>query len=162
MSSYDSYPAELDLFLGGLLVTFGIFIILFAILAYILTAIIYYKTAQTNGLQDIAFWSWIPLLNVYVLFALGSTKTTLEEIKKDAIKFTIIYFALAIVSIIPIIGFLASIAMMIIAIYYMYRILYRWTADSGKAILFVVLTFITGGLFFMIYGLIMMKKPFLA
>ncbi|SOB90828.1 hypothetical protein SAMN05880501_101218 [Ureibacillus xyleni] len=162
MSSYESYPAELDLFLGGLLVTFGIFIILFAILAYVLTAIIYYKTAKTNGLEDIAFWSWIPLLNVYVLFALGSTKTSIEEIKKDAIKFTIIYFVLAILSIIPIIGFLASIAMMIIAIYYMYRLLYRWTGDSGKAILFVVLTFITGGIFFMIYGLIMMKKPFLA
>ena len=160
MSSYDSYQA--DMFLGGLLVTFGIFFILFAILAYILTAIIYYKTAKTNGLEDIAFWSWIPLLNVYVLFALGSTKTTLEKIKKEAIKFMIIYIVLAIVSIIPIIGFLASIAMMIIAIYYMYRLFYRWTADSGKSIIFVVLTFITGGLFFMIYGLIMMKKPFLA
>ncbi|RUL49820.1 MULTISPECIES: hypothetical protein [Lysinibacillus] len=159
---YETYPNEMDLFFGGLFVVVIIVGLILALVGYILTAIIYYNSAKVNGLGDIAFWSWIPVLNVYALFALGSSKTSIEGIKKDALMFTLIYFGLLVVSFIPFIGILTSIAMAIIAIYFMYRLFYRWTGDSGKAILFIVLTLITGSIFFYIYGLIMMKKPFVA
>lgn len=161
MSSYSSYPTEYDVF-GGLLLTFIIVGIVLGILGYIITAIIFYNAAKTNGLAEIAFWSWIPIANAYVLFALGSIKTSTDEIKKDALKFLLIYIALAIISIIPFIGILASIALMVISIYYIYRLFYRWIGDTGKSILFVFLTFITCSIFYYVYGLLRMKKPFVA
>ena len=157
---YETYPTEADILFGGFFIGFVIVMLLFALLSYIITAIIYFYTTKTNGLGEIAFWSWIPLLNVYALFALGSTKPSLEEIKKDALKFLLIYIGLTIISIIPFIGFLSSIAMLVIGVYFMYRLFYRWTGESGTAILFVVLTILTCSLFYYIYGLIKMKKPF--
>ncbi|MFP3918133.1 hypothetical protein U5N28_10005 [Lysinibacillus telephonicus] len=162
MSSYNSYSSEYDALFGGLLLTFIIVGIVLGILGYIITAIIFYNAAKTNGLAEIAFWSWIPIANAYVLFALGSIKTSTDEIKKDALKFLLIYIALAIISIIPFIGILASIALMVISIYYIYRLFYRWIGDTGKSILFVFLTFITCSIFYYVYGLLRMKKPFVA
>ncbi len=161
MSSY-SYTNDYDVFYGGLFFAFLLIALAFVVVSYVITALIYYYTTKTNGLEEIAFWSWIPLLNVYALFALGSTKTTIEEIKKEALKFLLIYIGLGILSIIPFIGILASIAMLVLGIYFMYRLYFRWTGESGTSILFIVLTFITGSLFYYIYGLIKMKKPFVA
>lgn len=157
---YNTYPTEADILFGGFFIGFLIFTLVLALLGYIITAIIYFYTTKTNGLGEISFWSWIPLLNVYALFALGSTKTSLEEIKKDALKFLLIYIGLTIISIIPFIGILSSIAMIVIGVYFMYRLFFRWTGESGTAILFVVLTIITGSIFYYVYGLIKMKKPF--
>ncbi|RQW75473.1 hypothetical protein EBB45_06925 [Lysinibacillus composti] len=158
--SYSTYPSEYDAMVGGFFVIFLFIALALALLGYIIMAVVYYITAKTNGLQEIAFMSWIPIVNIYVLFALVSDKETLEEIKKEALKWTLIYIGLLIVSFIPIIGFIASIAAMVIGIYYIYRLFYRWTGEQGMSILFVVLTFITGSIFLYIYGLIKMKKPF--
>ncbi|RHW39960.1 hypothetical protein D1B33_03690 [Lysinibacillus yapensis] len=162
MNSYGYTPSDYDVLFGGLFVTIIIATIIFAIAGYIITALIYYYSAKTNGLGEIAFWSWIPVLNIYVLFALGSTKTSLDEIKKEALMFLLIYIGLGILSIVPFIGVLASIALIVIAVYFIYRLFFRWTGDSGTSILFVVLMFITGSIFYYIYGLIKMKKPFVA
>lgn len=160
---YDTYQSEYDAALfGGFLLTFIFIMIAIGVVGYVITAIIYYYTTKTNGLGEISFWSWIPLVNVYVLFALGSTKTSIEEIKKDALKFLLIYIGLTIISFIPFIGILTSIAMAVIGVYFMYRLFYRWTGESGTAILFVVLSIITGSIFYYVYGLIKMKKPFVA
>lgn len=161
MSTYNGYQSEYDAALfGGFLLTVILITLAIAVVGYLITAFIYYYTTKTNGLGEIAFWSWIPLLNVYALFALGSTKTSIDEIKKDALKFLLIYIGLTIISIIPFVGILSSIAMVVIGVYFMYRLFYRWTGESGTAIIFVVLTFITGSIFYYIYGLIKMKKPF--
>lgn len=162
MSSYSTYPSEYDAMLGGFLVIFVIAAIIFAVLAYVVTALIYYFASKTNGLGDIAFWAWIPIIHIYLLFALCSKKESLDEIKKDALKWTLIYIGLLVVSMIPVIGFIASLAAVVIAIYYMYLLFYRWTGEQGMSILFVFLSLITGSLFFYIYGLIKMKKPFVA
>jgi len=158
---YNSYQSDYEAaFLGGLFITFLFIIIALGVVSYLISAFIYYYTSKTNGLGEIAFWSWIPLLNVYALFALGSTKTSIEEIKKEALIFLWIYIGLTVLSFIPFIGILASIAMVIIGVYFMYRLFYRWTGEAGTAILYVVLTFITGSIFYYIYGLMKMKKPF--
>ena len=148
--------------LMSFILAFIVIFIIIAVIAYILSAIIYYNTAKTNGFNEIAILSWIPIINIYVLFALGSKKATIEEVKSDALKYTLIYFGLAIVSFIPFVGFLTGIAMMVLMIYYSYRLYYRWTGDQSKAILFVVLMYLTGGIFFYIYGLIKMKERFYA
>lgn len=160
MSYYDTSLNEFDVFYGGLFFAFLLVVLVLCVVGYILTAIIYFYTAKTNGLTEITFWSWIPILNVYVLFALGSSKTTLEGIKKEALILLLVYIGLMIVSLIPFIGILASIALCILAFYYMYRLFKRWTGETGMSILFIVLTIITGSIFYYIYGLIKMKKPF--
>lgn len=82
--------------------------------------------------------------------------------EKDALTWMIIYAVLFVVSFIPFIGWLASLAMMVIFIYYSYRLFYRWTGESGKALLFVILTIVTFSIFFYVYGLIKMKQEFVA
>lgn len=146
----------------GYILGFIVFFLIIAVIAYILSAIIYSNTANTNGFNEIAVISWIPIINIYVLFALISKKSTLPEVKSDALKFTLIYFGLAIISIIPVLGFLAAIGLMILMIYCFYRLFYRWTGDQTKAILFVILMYITGGIFFYVYGFIKMKDRFMA
>lgn len=155
---YDS-----DVLLGGILAGFLIFILIVGIISYILFALIFYNTAKTNGLENIAYISWIPIVQSYVLFALGSKKTTYEEIKKDATKWFIIYLVLSIITmIIPIINLFTGIALLIISLYYLYRLFYRWIGETGMAVVFVIISLITSELFFLIYGLIKMKKPFVA
>ncbi|KGR76530.1 hypothetical protein [Ureibacillus sinduriensis] len=160
--TYSTYSSDYDAFYGGLFFVFLIITLALVVLGYVVNALIYYYTAKTNGLGEVSFWAWIPLVNVYLLFAFGSSKTTMQEIKKESLMFLLIYIGLAIVSIIPLIGILASIAMIVLGLYYMYRLFYRWTGETGMSILFIILTIITGSLFYYIYGLIKMKKPFVA
>jgi len=152
---------DFSLIMSFIIAFFVIFLII-AVIAYILSAIIYSTTAKTNGFHEIAWISWIPIINIYILFALGSKKASIPEIKSDALKFTLIYFGLAILSVIPLLGFLTAIAMVVLMAYYFYRLYYRWTDDQGKAIIFVILMYITGGISFYIYGLIKMKDRFMA
>ena len=154
---YLDYAIIMSYILG-----FIVFFLIIALIAYILSAIIYSNTAKTNGFQEIAVISWIPIINIYVLFALGSKKTTIEEVKSDALIYTLIYFGLGIVAAIPFIGLIAGIAMVILSAFYFYRLYYRWTGDQAKAILFVVLMYLTGGIFFYVYGLMKMKDRFMA
>ncbi|MDN4492168.1 hypothetical protein [Ureibacillus aquaedulcis] len=160
--TYSSYPSEYDAFYGGLFLVFLLITLALVVIGYVVNALIYYNTAKTNGLGEISFWAWIPLLNIYLLFAFGSSKTTMDEIKKEALIFLLIYIGLAIVQIIPFIGVLASIALVVLGLFYMYRLFYRWTGEQGMSILFIILTIVTGSLFYYIYGLIKMKKPFVA
>lgn len=159
-----TYYYESDLLVGGVLVGFIIFSIVIGMLSYILNALIFYNTSKVNGLEDIAYISWIPIVNCYILFALTSKKTTYEDRKKDATKWFIIYFGLSVLAIllsfVPILPSLILFTCSIIYLVFLYRLFYRWSPESGMSILFIILTIITGGLFFIIYGLIKMKKPF--
>lgn len=141
----------------------GFFVLLvLALICYIITAIIYYYTAKTNGPNDLAFLAWIPIINYYLFFTFGSKKTEPDEIKKDALIWAVIYAVLLVISFIPLIGWLANLALLAIFVYYLYRLFYRWTGESGKAVLFVILSLITLGIFFYIYGLIKKSEKFVA
>lgn len=160
LAYYSSGAAEFSLL--AFIAMFGVALIIFGLVLYVIGALVYYNTAKTNGLGDIAFLGWIPLANTYLFFALGSTKKEESEIKKDALIWTLVYFGIFVISFIPFLGFVSSIAMFGLFAYFAYRILYRWTGDSGKAVLFTILSIITGFLFFYIYGLVKMKQPFVA
>lgn len=154
---YDS-----DIIAGGVLFSILIFSFVIGIIIYILFALILYNTAKTNGLEKIAFISWIPIAQTYVLFALGSKKSVYDEITKDATKWIIIYIVLFITVIIPIINIITGLALTVISIYYLYRLFYRWSGETGMSVVFVVINLITSNLFLLIYGLIKMKSPFVA
>lgn len=160
---YSNHMAFVDLAaFAAMLMAMLIIGIIFAIIAYILSAIIYSNTAKTNGFHEITFMSWIPIVNIYMMFAFGAKKSTMEEVKSEALKYTLIFFGLVIVSFIPFIGVLSSIALFILMVYFYYRLFFRWTGEQGKSVLFVVLTFITCGIFFFVYGFMKMKKTFVA
>lgn len=165
--NYDSYNSEFDTLLNDPLAA-GFFLIImliglvYGIISYIVTALIYFKTSKTNGFTDAAFIAWIPLLNVYSLFLLTANRNGHSAIRAIAKRNTLIYFGLFIVSFIPVIGFIGSLGAAGLGLYYTYRLLYRWSGETGKAILYVILTLITGGIFFAVYGLMRMNKPFKA
>ncbi|MEG0258314.1 MAG: hypothetical protein RR595_02525 [Lysinibacillus sp.] len=161
--SYDPYAtSNNEELLGGLLVVGIILLLIVALISYVIGALIYFKTAKTNGYEDIAFLAWIPLVNFYLLFLFAATGSTEEEKRASAKKNIIIYIALFVVSFIPLIGLLFSLGMMVISVYMMYRLLYRWSGDKTRGILFTVCTIVTSGIFFLIYGLMRMNRPFRA
>lgn len=165
--SYESYNNEFESLLNdplatAFLISFVLIGLVFIFIAYLVSALIYFKTSKTNGYEDVAYIAWIPFLNIYILFLLiaqSEEDTTNRSIAKIN---TLIYYGLFIVSFIPVIGYIASIGMTGFMLYAMYRLFYRWSGETGKAILYIILTFFTAGLFFAIYGLMRMSRPFKA
>lgn len=158
--SYDSYYSDYEAVFGGLLIIALLVGLVVAVVYYVVSALIYYTASKTNGFSDVAYIAWIPLVNVYSLFLLAATDDEDIAIRASAKKNTLIYIGLFIVSFIPMIGFLASLVMAGYMLYYSYRLMLRWSGEEGKAVLYVILSLLTGGLFFMIYGLMRMNKPF--
>lgn len=165
--NYESYTNDFesilsDPYAAGFLLIIVLVGFFFSIIAYLVTALIYFKTSKTNGYSDVAYIAWIPFVNVYSLFLLiaqNEDDTTNRSIAK---RNTLIYYGLFIVSFIPLIGYIASIGMAGFMLYAMYRLLYRWSGETAKAILYIILTFFTAGLFFAVYGLMRMSRPFKA
>lgn len=160
--SYDSYYSNYEAVFGGLLIVAILVVLGITVVYYVISALIYYTTSKTNDFHDVAYIAWIPLVNVYSLFLLTANGDDDVTIRALAKKHTLIYIGLFIVSFIPAIGLIASLVMAGYVLYYSYRLMLRWSGDSGKAVLYVILSVITGGLFFMIYGLMHMNKPFKA
>lgn len=152
----DYYSNEMDMLAGPMFIAAVIVALIIGLISYVIYGLIFFKTAKTNGFDDAAYISWIPIANFYMLFLL--TGDTVD--RSVAKKWFWIYVALIALSWIPVLGWILSIASVVISIYFYYRLLYRWTAEQNKAILYDVLTMISGGLFFMIYGLMRMNRPF--
>ena len=165
--SYDMYMNEFDSIMNDPFFAGIVFIILiiglfFSIIAYLISALIYFQTSKTNGYQDVAYIAWIPFVNVYSLFLLiGNYKDDLTN-RSVAKRNTLIYYGLFILSFIPFISFIASIGMIGFMLYALYQLFYRWSGETGKAVLYIILTFFTAGLFFAVYGLMRMNRPFRA
>ncbi len=164
MYNYDSsyYSNDWDAAMGGLFIILILAALVLGLIAYIISALIYFMTSKTNGFGDVAYIAWIPIINVYSLFLLTAGGDNREMVRATALKNTLIYAGMFIVSFIPFLGILASLGMVGFSIYFMYRLFYRWCGETGKAVLYTILTVITGGLFFAIYGLMRMNKPFVA
>lgn len=159
--SYDSYYYnDYDAALGGFFLLIIIASLVLGLIAYVVSALIYFMASKTNGFGDIAYIAWIPLINVYSLFLLTADGVDNETVRAAALKNTLIYAGLIIVSFIPFIGIIASLGAVGFTLYFTYRLFYRWSGETGKAVLYIILTLITGGIFFMIYGLLRMNRPF--
>ncbi|MDM5247508.1 hypothetical protein [Lysinibacillus sp. G4S2] len=160
--SYDATEyndAILDLFLA----LFLLILLVFALAGYIFNALIYYKASEKNGFSDMAYIAWIPIINIYSLFLLTAKGDDDKAVRAAALKPTLIFTGLLLfLFLIPLIGFISLPIMFGLWIYYSYRLLYRWSGDTGKAVLYTVLSLITGGIFHAIYGLMHMNQPFKA
>lgn len=160
--NYDSSISDYDVILGGLFLIAILIGLVLAIISYVVTALIYFRASKTNGFSDVAYIAWIPLLNVYSLFLLTANRGDNTTDRAIAKRNTLIYFGLIVISFIPFIGFIASLGATCFGLYYTYHLLYRWSGETGKAVLYIILTIISCGLFFMIYGLMRMNRPFKA
>ncbi|MEK5231605.1 hypothetical protein MHB42_07480 [Lysinibacillus sp. FSL K6-0232] len=159
--NYDSYYYnDYDAFFGGLFLVIILVSLVLGLIAYVITALIYFMASKTNGFGDVAYIAWIPIINVYSLFLLTADGYDQETVRATAKRNILIYAGLLIISFIPFIGWIASIGAVGFTLYFTYRLFYRWSGETGKAVLYIILTLITGGLFFMIYGLMRMNRPF--
>ncbi|MEG0450896.1 MAG: hypothetical protein RR595_13655 [Lysinibacillus sp.] len=158
----DSSYSEYDAMLGGILIVAILVMLVLAIIGYFISALIFYNASKTNGFKDLAYFAWIPIANIYSLFLLTAISDDAATTRATAKKNTLIYFGLFIVSLIPLIGLVASLVMAGFVIYYSYVLMYRWSGETGKAVLYVILSIVTAGLFFAIYGLMRMNKRFVA
>ncbi|MFJ7732557.1 hypothetical protein ACIQXF_11740 [Lysinibacillus sp. NPDC097231] len=159
--SYDSYY-DYDAVLGGVFFLIIVVALVLGLIAYIVSALIYFMASKTNGFGDVAYIAWIPIINVYSLFLLTANGADHKTVRATAKKYTLIYIGLLIVSFIPIIGFISTLCTTVFMFYFTYRLFYRWSGEKGKAVLYIILSFVTGGLFFFIYGLMRMNRPFVA
>lgn len=160
---YDSYYYDdLDAALGGIFIIIMVIGLVLSIVSYVISSLIYYKASKINGFSDLAYIAWIPIINVYSLFLLTAKGEDNATVRGAAKKNALIYVGLILVSFIPLIGIIASLGLLGFTLYFTYRLFYRWTGETGKAILYIILSFITFGLFYYIYGLMKMNKPFVA
>ncbi|WP_409368999.1 hypothetical protein [Lysinibacillus sp. 38-6] len=160
MNYYDPYYSDYDAVFGGFMLLFFFVFLVLLIIGYVVNALIYFMASKTNGFDDVAYIAWIPIINIYSLFLLTAPGDDDATIRAAAKKITLIYAGLFIISFVPLVGFLASIVMFGYWIFYTYRLLYRWTGETGKAVLYIILSIITCGLFYVIYGLMRMRRPF--
>ncbi|GAB0169471.1 hypothetical protein LSPCS325_29080 [Lysinibacillus sp. CTST325] len=161
---YDSYNSnDFDEFFGSLFIILLLLVLLMGIAGYIISSLIYYQASKTNGFDDLAYIAWIPIINVYSLFLLTAKGDDDATVRAEALKNVLIYGGLLLVSfIIPFIGIFASFGIWIYVMYFTYRLFYRWSGEPGRAVLYIILSLITFGLFYFIYGLMKMNKPFVA
>jgi len=161
---YDSSYNEFDDLDVEFLIIMLICITLISIADYVINSLIYYQASKANGFSKQAYIAWIPLVGVYNLFLLTAKGDDDASVRAAAIKNVIIYAVLTIVLFIPylFLDIIGSVGFLGFMFYFTYRLFYRWTGRTGKAVLYTILSFITLGLFYAIYGLIKMNKPFVA
>lgn len=162
MYSNFYYSNELDGLSSAVIVGILIASVIIGIISYFIYSYIFWATAKTNGFQDAAYISWIPIFQFYMLFLLSAKGNDLAERRKNAKLLFWIYLGTILLAWIPILGILLSLVSTVVVIYGYYLLYLRWTAEKNKSILYTVATFITGGLFYVIYGLMHMKRPFKA
>ena len=80
------YYSDLDAAMGGLFFIFILAALAIGLIAYIISALIYFMTSKTNGFGDVAYIAWIPIINVYSLFLLTAGGDTRETIRATALK----------------------------------------------------------------------------
>ncbi|MFJ6207082.1 hypothetical protein [Lysinibacillus sp. NPDC092081] len=162
---YDSSYNEFD-GLDGLDVEFLIIMLiciaLISIADYLINSLIYYQASKANGFSKQAYIAWIPLVGVYNLFLLTAKGDDDASVRAATKKNVLIYVGLILVSFIPFLGIIASLGLFGFTLYFTYRLFYRWSGEPGRAVLYIILSFITFGLFYFIYGLMKMNKPFVA
>lgn len=124
------------------------------IVAYFLTAIALYTMAKNDRIDDAVF-AFIPFLNMKVWGDLAKGK--LPDFLKENAGWKVfgIYIVCFFLNFIPVIGWLASVVTVVLAIYLMYAILERY---GTNAVLFTILHVITLSVFLPIHLFVIRKE----
>lgn len=124
------------------------------LITYVLLSLVLYTTAKTNSFHNTAYIAWLPIINIYLLFQLIAKGMDSKRQHSNAIKLLVIYFiTMTIFILLSNFGIMFSIALLVICYFPYYKLFYRWTAQNNKSTLYLVATILTGGFFFIVYGL---------
>lgn len=138
--NYDSSAFALLAFLGA----FAFIAFIIAIVIYILASLGLYKLAQNAGIEN-PWLAWIPIANLYILGKLVKTVSLGSfEIPSLEIVLPVASVASAILGSIPAIGWIFSIAFLVLAVLVLYKLftMYRPEQATLWIILSIVLSFI--------------------
>lgn len=139
-----------DGIIAGFLALGLIFIIIFlvwAVVAYLLTAFALYNMAKADGLED-AFFAFIPFLNCKTWGDLIGKKFPQFMQPQSGWKLVGVYVACFIIGWIPFLNVVSSILLFVLGIYVIYLLFERYTTN---AVLYTVLHVITCSIFLPIH-----------
>lgn len=144
-NAYMNDPAALGAVLGGLFAFLAIFIVI-AIVLYIFLAIGLYTLAKKEG-DELAWLAFIPVAQYYTMGNLVKGNFTVFGKKIDRPEIILLVTAIVapMLSMIPVLGFLAAIASMILFISAIYHVFRKYKGD--RATMFTVLSVIFSFLF---------------
>lgn len=133
---------------------FSVFVIIWAIAAYLLSAYALYTMAKNEGRED-AFLAFIPFINCKVQGDLVAKKLPSFMSSEAGWKLFGVYVVIFILSFVPLINIFTGILSIGLGVYIMYAILERY---SDNAVLFTVIHVITACLFFPLHLFLVRKN----
>lgn len=119
-----------------------IFIAIIVVVLYVLLALGLSTLAKNNGYEDKAILAWIPFANLYLLGLMSGDARIFNSFDLKADVVGILLAVGPLVTAIPIIGFIVSIAIFIIAIYAYYNLFSK--IDQSNATLMTILSMLIG------------------
>ena len=135
---YDDVPYA-ALACGGAAAVFAFII---GIAAYVFTSLGLMTLAKNKGIEN-AWLAWIPIGNLYILGKIvKNVKIGSWEIPQLEVVLPIASVAVAILSFIPVLGFLIAIAAAVLSGFVLYKLFSMYRPE--QAVLFTVLSFILG------------------
>ncbi|HWO95992.1 MAG TPA: hypothetical protein VNM45_06615 [Bacillus sp. (in: firmicutes)] len=138
MVTYENMDEQTAYALIATLGVFSLFIVIIGLIIYVLSSYSVMKLAQNAGIEN-GWFAFIPILNIYLYGELISAKLG----GNGGVKLLIAYAVGIILNLIPIINIVASIALFVFGICITYWLFQRFT---DKAVLYTVLSFLTGGI----------------
>ncbi|WP_459501633.1 hypothetical protein [Bacillus sp. C1] len=135
--------------------TFILIIVIWGILAYVLTAFALYTMSKNDGAED-GVLAFIPFLNSKVWGDLGREKLPSFLKEEAGWKVFGIYVLCFILSFVPILNLLAAAVSLVLSIYLIYVILDRY---GTNAVLFTIIHVITCSIFLPIHLFLIRNEP---
>lgn len=135
-------------------IVFAFIMIIWCIAAYLLSAFALHTMAKKQGLED-AYFAFIPILNCKTCGDLVESKLPDYLRPQAGWKVFWVFVACFVLSFIPIVNFISSLVSLVLAVWLMYLLLERYTTNS---ILFTIIHFITGSLFFPLHLFLIRKN----
>lgn len=130
------------LFFSILAVSVGLWILitLISVGLYILSALGLYKLAQNKGIEN-PWLAWIPVVNLYILGKIiNNLKVWGYDIPYIEVVLPVGCLVVYLLNNVPVIGFIASLAYVILTLIVLYRLYRMYKPDS--AVLWIVLSII--------------------
>lgn len=138
MVTYENMDDQTAYAFVAALGIFSLFFVIVGLIIYVVSSYSIMKLAKNAGIEN-GWFAFIPILNMYLYGELVSSKLG----GNGGVKLLIAYAAAIILNLIPIINIIASIALFVFSICITYWLFQRFTE---KAVLYTVLSFLTGGI----------------
>jgi hypothetical protein len=135
------------------MILFTVVLLIVGIIAYILMAMGLYKLAQNHNIEN-PWLAWIPIGNFYIIGKLIKSLNLFGwEVPSVELALPIAGLAMVILSWIPVLGWLISIAFAVVMIMALYKLFMIFRPQ--QAVLYLIVSIITGGFMASVFLFIM-------